>query len=141
MIPAEKSIYDAMQEVESLGCHIRLTDAVNLLGQARDAVADWAEETGNIRPESAPQDATASPCPPYQQRVLDEKAALDEKIDKLDIFRAGAIFPTLPTDEQNRLNLQLSFMRSYSGVLTDRINAWTVDGAPQPATGAGEEQA
>jgi hypothetical protein len=94
-------------------------------------------------PPPPPQPAASvdAPVPPYQQRVLDEKAALDEKIDKLDIFRAGTIFPTLPTDEQNRLNLQLSFMRSYSGVLTDRINAWTVDGAPQPATGAGEEQA
>jgi len=50
-IPAEKAIHDLIQEVEALGCHTRLTDAVVLLSQAKDAVADWAEETGNISPE------------------------------------------------------------------------------------------
>jgi hypothetical protein len=52
-IPAEKSIHDVIQQVESLGAHIRLTDAVVLLTQAKDAVADWAEETGNISPLGA----------------------------------------------------------------------------------------
>jgi hypothetical protein len=61
---------------------------------------------------------------PHQERVVTEKNQLDEKIDKLDTFRAGTIFPTLPEDEQGRLNKQLSFMRSYSGVLADRIAAF-----------------
>jgi hypothetical protein len=61
---------------------------------------------------------------PHQERVVTEKAELDEKIDKLDAFRAGTIFPTLPTEEQDRLNQQLSHMRAYSGVLADRIAAF-----------------
>jgi hypothetical protein len=51
-IPAERAINDVKQIVEGLGCHVALTDAVILLGQAQDKIADWAEETGNILPES-----------------------------------------------------------------------------------------
>jgi hypothetical protein len=61
---------------------------------------------------------------PHQERVVTEKTELDEKIDKLDAFRAGTIFPTLAADEQDRLNMQLSHMRAYSGVLADRIAAF-----------------
>ena len=63
----------------------------------------------------------------HQERVVVEKSELDEKIEKLDAFRAGTIFPTLPEEEQERLNKQLSFMRSYSGVLADRIAAFPTE--------------
>ncbi len=42
--PAERAIYDAMQEVEKAGADVRLTDAVILLGEARDAVADFVDD-------------------------------------------------------------------------------------------------
>lgn len=42
-IPAEKAIYDAMQAVEEAGAHPLLTDAVVLLDQAKDKVADFVE--------------------------------------------------------------------------------------------------
>lgn len=41
--PAERAIYDAMQAVEKVGAHPLLTDAVILLSQARDKVADYVE--------------------------------------------------------------------------------------------------
>jgi hypothetical protein len=41
--PAEKAIQDAVQAVEAAGCDPRLTRAVILLGQARDAVADYVD--------------------------------------------------------------------------------------------------
>ncbi|HEY0839740.1 MAG TPA: hypothetical protein VGD74_06100 [Vulgatibacter sp.] len=41
--PAERAIYDAMQSVERAGCHPLLTDAVNLLDQARNKVADFVD--------------------------------------------------------------------------------------------------
>jgi len=56
---------------------------------------------------------------------VSEKKELDEKIEKLDAFRAGTIFSTLDEAEQGRLNQQLSFMRSYSGILADRIAAFS----------------
>lgn len=42
--PAERAIYDAVQAVEALPAHKRLTDAVVLLQQAREAVADYVDE-------------------------------------------------------------------------------------------------
>ena len=42
--PAEKAISDAVAVVEAAGAHTRLTDAVVLLGKARDAVADYVDE-------------------------------------------------------------------------------------------------
>lgn len=41
--PAEKAIYDTMQLVEDAGAHPFLTEAVTLLSQARDKVADFVE--------------------------------------------------------------------------------------------------
>ena len=41
--PAEKAIHDAIAEVEKAGAHTRLTDAVILLSQAKDAVADFVD--------------------------------------------------------------------------------------------------
>jgi hypothetical protein len=45
--PAELAIYEAMQAVEKAGAHPLLTDAVILLGQARDKVADFVDKAPN----------------------------------------------------------------------------------------------
>jgi len=42
--PAEKAIYDAMQEVEKAGADLKLTEAVTLLSKARDLVADYVDK-------------------------------------------------------------------------------------------------
>jgi hypothetical protein len=42
--PTERAIYEAMQEVEKMGADTRLTDAVILLQQAIDKVADYVDE-------------------------------------------------------------------------------------------------
>lgn len=62
---------------------------------------------------------------PHQQRVVDEKRELDEKREKLDAFKSGPIFQTLPWDEQERLNTQAHIMTLYSAVLGRRIAAFT----------------
>lgn len=41
--PAEKSIAVAIEAVEVTGAHVLLTDAVNLLSQAKSKVADFVE--------------------------------------------------------------------------------------------------
>lgn len=41
--PAEAAITEAMRKVEEAGCHPLLTDAVVLLSEARDKVADFVE--------------------------------------------------------------------------------------------------
>ena len=63
---------------------------------------------------------------PHQQRVVDEKAALDDKLEKLLAFidaGKGAIFSKLVTDEKERLTTQARIMKEYSDVLADRIAA------------------
>jgi len=60
----------------------------------------------------------------FQQRVVDEKAALDEKREKLGQFIGGDIFNGLPQDEQERLDRQAALMRDYSAVLGERIAAF-----------------
>lgn len=42
--PAEQAIREAIQEIEKMGCDTKLTDAVVLLGQAKDKVADFIDE-------------------------------------------------------------------------------------------------
>ena len=41
--PAEKAIYDAIQEVERVGAHEKLTEAVILLGKAKALVSDYVD--------------------------------------------------------------------------------------------------
>jgi hypothetical protein len=48
--PAEKAIYDALGEVEKVGADTRLTDAVVLLQQAREKVADYIDGVNPIDP-------------------------------------------------------------------------------------------
>lgn len=67
---------------------------------------------------------------PHQQRVVDEKRDLDEKVVKLREFidtegKPGAIFTNLPGKEQLRLKAQLLHMTDYSTILADRIEAFT----------------
>jgi hypothetical protein len=44
LTPAEKAVWDAAQAVEALGADVRLTDAVVLLQQAREKLADYFDE-------------------------------------------------------------------------------------------------
>jgi hypothetical protein len=59
---------------------------------------------------------------PHQQRVIDEKRELDEKLSKLgDFIEGNAIFATLPVSEQMDLKSQRVVMQTYSCILSDRI--------------------
>lgn len=60
--------------------------------------------------------------PPHQQRVIDEKRELDEKLTKLgDFIDGNAFFATLPASEQMDLKSQRTVMQTYSCILSDRI--------------------
>lgn len=61
---------------------------------------------------------------PYQQRVIDEKNELDEKLTKLRKFLATDQFRILPEDERRRLVRQCEIMGEYSLVLRQRITAF-----------------
>jgi len=57
----------------------------------------------------------------YQQRVIDEKNDLGEKIKKLTEFTKTELFNNLSETEQDLLTQQLIDMNKYHGVLTLRV--------------------
>lgn len=62
---------------------------------------------------------------PHQQRVVDEKKELDDKLNKLKAFiEANPIFKALPEDERGRLGRQFDVMAEYSSILSQRIVAF-----------------
>jgi hypothetical protein len=102
-----------------------------------------AEERPAFCPHAAPHvycaTCVADPCPiglptgeentapallPHQQRVVDEKAALDTKISKLAKALLDGLGGKVCTEECARLNVQLSVMADYSAILGDRIAAF-----------------
>lgn len=62
---------------------------------------------------------------PHQQRVIDEKNALDDKATKLSAFIGkNPLFEKLDAAEQERLKIQNDLMWQYSEVLGQRIAAF-----------------
>jgi hypothetical protein len=61
---------------------------------------------------------------PHQQRVVDEKTELDEKLTKLNAFFSNSVFEKLPEAERLRLAKQANIMKDYSDVLSERIAAF-----------------
>lgn len=55
---------------------------------------------------------------------MQEKAELDEKLEKLNAFGKGEMFATLDPAEQERLIRQSKIMDQYSVVLGERIAAF-----------------
>ena len=68
--------------------------------------------------------APGADLPPHQQRVLDEKRELDDRLQKLVAFFSNPIFHGLPESEQIRLERQAVAMRTYSEILSERIAAF-----------------
>jgi hypothetical protein len=60
---------------------------------------------------------------PYQERVVQEKKELDERMERLRQFIGTDAFDALDHDEQVRLEKQLDVMHDYSGILAERIAA------------------
>lgn len=64
----------------------------------------------------------SSSRPPHQQRVVDEKLELDDKLTKLTAFIEGnAAFLILSSREKGNLCRQFEAMRLYSSILAERI--------------------
>jgi Rad3-related DNA helicase len=61
---------------------------------------------------------------PHQQRVVDEAHELGERITRLSAFLQTVTFNTLDEAERRRQRSQLVHMRSYYGILLERIEAF-----------------
>lgn len=61
---------------------------------------------------------------PHQQRVLEERAQLYERLTKLDAFHDSPIFLDLPLRERALLSEQRVHMALYLACLDTRIQLW-----------------
>ena len=61
----------------------------------------------------------------YQHRVIEEKAALDEKIFRLEGALTSGRLDSVPDDEKGLLARQLLAMEEYSGILDERMARFT----------------
>lgn len=59
---------------------------------------------------------------PYQERVVQEKQELDDRIIRLTEFTLSHNFEGVNLYEQQRLNRQLRVMQEYSAILAERIS-------------------
>lgn len=98
-VPAEWMIYDAVQQVESMGADVRLTDAVILLGRAQERVADFVDGVA-LSPSSPrePSEAVVEmmarrdyendwPTPPHDTwEEIDEETRQDYRDDAREII-------------------------------------------------------
>ena len=64
---------------------------------------------------------------PHEQRVVDEKEEVSERLAKLLSFFQGPIFPKLGEAERSRLRNQARFMDGYAAVLEERIDAFSAE--------------
>lgn len=65
---------------------------------------------------------------PHEERVVAEKAALDEKAQLLQEFILNnPLYEGLPKEERDRLQRQLVVMAQYSEILAERIDAFPPD--------------
>lgn len=62
---------------------------------------------------------------PHQQRVVDERAELSDRLSKLLGFFHTPIFAGLDAAERTRLRNQARFMDGYAAVLEERIAAFS----------------
>lgn len=60
----------------------------------------------------------------YQQRVCEEREALDRKRKKLSMFFGTDAYHRLPDEERTRMRRQAEAMTSYSDILKERIDAF-----------------
>lgn len=70
--PAELAIRAAVDAVESMGADVRLTDAVQLLGAARERVADYVDGVGLT---ASPADEFLPPSPSEMLAYLESEVA------------------------------------------------------------------
>lgn len=62
---------------------------------------------------------------PHQQRVVEERDELLDRLRKLQHFMSTQTWVGLPTEEAHRLVLQKHFMEGYVAVLGQRIMAFS----------------
>ena len=61
----------------------------------------------------------------WQERIIQERAQLDERLAKLNEFMGSEALLKLSSDEQQRLRYQHHYMTRYSDILAERVASWS----------------
>lgn len=108
-------------ELEQPGARLKLSwDADGAL-RVHAATPDQLGRTGCIYEQTSELISR----PAWQLRVIEEKRALDDRMEKLQAFLIYETRPMMGLAEINLLQEQLSHMRSYSHSLKKRIARFT----------------
>ena len=59
----------------------------------------------------------------FKSRLIEEKAQLDERLEKLQAFQKSDGFQSIAAVQQTLLNVQANAMATYSQIVLERI-AW-----------------
>lgn len=70
---------------------------------------------------SGPKGKTVAP---YQQRVVEERDELEERLVKLDVFLASEQIRSLDFNSAALMHIQAAHMRGYLSILNERIRAF-----------------
>lgn len=62
----------------------------------------------------------------FKERLIEEKAQLDDKVGKLAAFTRSENFDKIEAVQQSLLKTQLLAMKTYSQILVERL-AWLKD--------------
>jgi hypothetical protein len=129
-IPKMQSLPEAVKgEFAKRGGGITYSNQIALCNPTSQ-ISGWAPSTSDALAEDwmvlpDGDEGMAPERPPHQQRVIDEKAELDERREKLGVFiKENPIFQDLPAEERERLVRQESCMAEYSAILGERIAAF-----------------
>ena len=93
--PAELAIRNAVDEVEKIGADVRLTNAINLLNEARELVADYIDKVplksqpspsndGGVKEEEIPTDVTRKMMFEYRREIKQLKYDIESYKQRLE---------------------------------------------------------
>ena len=72
---------------------------------------------------------------PHQERVVVERDELKSRLDKLNAFREGPVFKSLPEIERVDMSGQAAFMSEYLRILNSRISRFEAPPAKEQGEG------
>jgi hypothetical protein len=88
----------------------------------------YSDASAQQRADKKDEKVEESKFAPYEQRVIQEKAELDDKAKKLSTFIGeNPLFEKLDGAEQERMKVQNDLMWQLSDVLSERIHAFPVN--------------
>lgn len=124
-IPKMQSLPEPVKaELAARNLPLRYSNQFALVG-ADNSINGWTPSPADVLAEDwVVLESNRPRLAPHQQRVVDERADLEERREKLRAFiESSPVFDTLPEAERERLFRQHSCMADLTVILTQRINA------------------